>query len=104
MICRWCRCADRAGHSGRLQSDDGLDEASGMTSRRAPRVRLLLNRSGIVLGEGAWLYVLEEFEHAKERGAKIYAEITGYGATCDAYHRVRLEESGDEPARAMRSL
>ncbi len=61
-----------------------------------------LDRSGIVLGEGAWIYVLEELEHAKERGAKIYAEITGYGATCDAYHRVRLEESGDEPARAMR--
>lgn len=61
-----------------------------------------LNRSGIVLGEGAWIYVLEELEHAKERGAKIYAEVTGYGATCDAYHRVRLEESGDEPARAMK--
>ena len=61
-----------------------------------------LNRSGIVLGEGAWIYVLEELEHAQERGAKIYAEITGYGATCDAYHRVRLEESGDEPARAMK--
>lgn len=61
-----------------------------------------LNRSGIVLGEGSWIYVLEEFEHAKERGAKVYAEITGYGATCDAYHRVRLEEGGDEPARAMR--
>jgi 3-oxoacyl-[acyl-carrier-protein] synthase II len=61
-----------------------------------------LNRSGIVLGEGAWIYVLEEFEHAQNRGAKIYAEITGYGATCDAYHRVRLEESGDEPARAMK--
>lgn len=60
------------------------------------------DRSGIVVGEGAWMYVLEEFEHAKSRGAKIYAEITGYGATCDAYHRVRLEESGDEPARAMR--
>src|SRR6266478_5456708 len=60
------------------------------------------NRSGIVLGEGSWIYVLEEFDHAKKRGAKIYAEITGYGATCDAYHRVRLEESGDEPARAMR--
>ena len=60
------------------------------------------DRSGIVLGEGAWIYVLEEFEQAKERGAKIYAEITGYGATCDAYHRVRLEESGDEPARAMK--
>jgi 3-oxoacyl-[acyl-carrier-protein] synthase II len=61
-----------------------------------------LNRSGIVLGEGAWIYVIEELEHAKERGAKIYAEVTGYGATCDAYHRVRLAESGDEPARAMK--
>jgi 3-oxoacyl-[acyl-carrier-protein] synthase II len=61
-----------------------------------------LNRSGIVLGEGAWIYVLEEREHAQQRGARIYAEVTGYGATCDAYHRVRLEESGDEPARAMK--
>jgi len=60
------------------------------------------DRSGIVLGEGAWIYLLEDFEHARERGAKIYAEIAGYGATCDAHHRVRLEESGDEPARAMR--
>jgi len=60
------------------------------------------DRSGMVLGEGAWIYVLEEFEHANRRGAKIYAEVTGYGATCDAHHRVRLEESGDEPARAMR--
>ena len=60
------------------------------------------DRSGIVLGEGAWIYVLEEFGHAQQRGAKIYAEIVGYGATCDAHHRVRLEESGDEPARAMR--
>ncbi len=55
-----------------------------------------------MLGEGAWIYVLEEFEQARRRGAKIYAEITGYGATCDAYHRVRLEEGGEEPARAMR--
>jgi len=59
------------------------------------------DRSGIVLGEGAWIYVLEEYEHASKRGARIYAEVSGYGATCDAYHRVRLEESGDEPARAM---
>lgn len=61
-----------------------------------------LDRSGIVLGEGAWIYVLEELEHARRRGARIYAEITGYGATCDAYHRVRLEDTGEEPARAMR--
>lgn len=60
------------------------------------------NRSGIVLGEGAWIYVLEELEHATARGARAYAEITGYGATCDAYHRVRPAEDGDEPARAMR--
>ncbi len=60
------------------------------------------DRSGIVLGEGSWIYVLEERERALKRGAHIYAEVTGYGATCDAYHRVRLEETGDEPARAMR--
>jgi 3-oxoacyl-[acyl-carrier-protein] synthase II len=59
------------------------------------------DRSGIVLGEGAWIYVLEEYERALKRNAKIYAEIAGYGSTCDAYHRVRLEETGDEPARAM---
>jgi 3-oxoacyl-[acyl-carrier-protein] synthase II len=60
-----------------------------------------LNRSGMVLGEGSWIYVLDEYEHARNRGAKIYAEVLGYGATCDAYHRVRLAENGDEPARAM---
>jgi 3-oxoacyl-[acyl-carrier-protein] synthase II len=59
------------------------------------------DRSGMVLGEGSWIYVLEEFERAQQRGARSYAEITGYGSTCDAYHRVRLQEGGDEPARAM---
>ena len=59
------------------------------------------NRSGIVLGEGSWIYVFEELNHARARGAQIYAEVTGYGSTCDAYHRVRLAEDGDEPARAM---
>src|SRR5687768_2044833 len=59
------------------------------------------DRSGMVIGEGSWVYVLETLESAKARGANIYAEIAGYGSTCDAYHRVRLEENGIEPARAM---
>jgi len=59
------------------------------------------SRSGMVLGEGAWIYVLESYDRAKARGANLYAEIIGYGSTCDAYHRVRLQEGGDEPARAM---
>lgn len=60
-----------------------------------------IDRSGMVLGEGSWMYVLESYENAVERGADIYAEITGYASTCDAYHRVRLEDTGVEPARAM---
>lgn len=59
------------------------------------------DRDGFVLGEGAWMFVIEERERAIARGAKIYGEIRGYGATCDAHHRVRLDESGEEPARAM---
>ncbi len=60
-----------------------------------------IDRSGMVVGEGSWMFVLETLESALERNAKIYAEIAGYGSTCDAYHRVRLEENGVEPARAM---
>jgi 3-oxoacyl-[acyl-carrier-protein] synthase II len=59
-------------------------------------------RDGFVLGEGAWLFVLEELGRARARGARIWAEVLGYGATCDAFHRVRLDETGEEPARAMR--
>jgi 3-oxoacyl-[acyl-carrier-protein] synthase II len=59
------------------------------------------DRDGFVLAEGAWFFVIEELEHAKARGAHIYGEICGYGSTCEAYHRVRLEECGEEPARAM---
>jgi 3-oxoacyl-[acyl-carrier-protein] synthase II len=59
------------------------------------------DRDGFVLGEGAWMFVMEREETARARGAHIYAEVAGYGSTCDAYHRVRLDESGEEPARAM---
>src|SRR2546423_1770148 len=59
------------------------------------------DRDGFVVAEGAWMFVLEEFEHAQARGAKIYAEIAGYASNCEAFHRVRLEECGEEPARAI---
>ena len=58
-------------------------------------------RDGFVLGEGAWFFVLEEMERARARGVPLLGEIAGYAATCDAFHRVRLDESGEEPARAM---
>ena len=59
------------------------------------------DRDGFVIAEGAWFFVIEEMEQAKARGAQIYGEIAGYGSTCEAFHRVRLEECGEEPARAI---
>ena len=59
------------------------------------------DRDGFVIGEGSWFFVLEDEERARARGAHIYGEIAGYASTCEAYHRVRLEECGEEPARAM---
>jgi len=60
-----------------------------------------IDRDGFVVAEGAWIFMVEEYEHARARGAHMFAEIVGYGSTCEAFHRVRLEECGEEPARAI---
>lgn len=60
-----------------------------------------LDRDGFVVAEGSWMFVVEEYEHARGRGARILAEVAGYGSTCEAFHRVRLQECGEEPARAI---
>ena len=60
------------------------------------------DRDGFVIAEGAWMLLLEERDVALARGARVYGEVLGYGATCEAFHRVRLDANGEEPARAMR--
>ena len=60
-----------------------------------------LGREGFVLGEGAWMVVLEREDRARARGARIYATVEGYGSTCDAYHRVQMDPDGEQIVRAM---
>lgn len=59
------------------------------------------DRDGFVMGEGAWIYILEELNHALKRGVKIYGEIVGHAATCDAYHKTAPEPNGTELIRAI---
>jgi len=59
------------------------------------------DRDGFVIAEGSWMFILEEYEHARNRRARIFAEIAGYGSTCEAFHRVRMSDSPEEPARAI---
>src|SRR5881409_748697 len=59
-------------------------------------------RDGFVLGEGAWMLVLEREDRARARGASVYATVDGYGSTCDAYHRVQMDPDGEQIVRAMR--
>jgi 3-oxoacyl-[acyl-carrier-protein] synthase II len=60
-----------------------------------------LDRDGFVLGEGAWMFVLEALDHAQARGAPILGELAGYASTCDAFHRVQIAPDVVEPVRAM---
>jgi len=59
------------------------------------------DRDGFVLAEGSWMFMLEDYDHARARGAHLYAEVAGYASTCEAFHRVRMSESPEEPARAI---
>lgn len=82
----------------------GFTNLTALTNSNDPKrasIPFDLERSGFVMGEGAGILILEEYGHAIKRGAKIYAEVVGYGFTCDAYHMTAPDEEAEGASRAM---
>ncbi len=71
------------------------------TDKDAASVPFDARRNGFIMGEGAGALIVEEYEHAVKRGAKIYAEVKGYGSTCDAFHVTAPDDSAESSARAI---
>ncbi|HHX12890.1 MAG TPA: beta-ketoacyl-[acyl-carrier-protein] synthase II, partial [Clostridiales bacterium] len=79
-----------------------LTALSTSTDKNRASIPFDKDRDGFVMGEGAGILLLEDYDHALARGAKIYAEVVGYGATCDAYHITSPSPDGEGAARSMK--